>query len=144
MSSITTTEIAQLQPDKIGLSSSHWKQTNRGHYVRPLDGLEAFFTIPHTLGAEHKRQHWAMSTGIRIRTQRPNFAEDVRAAWISLRYRHPVLATKVEDGRFVYRIADGTSFRSNLPPIDFLKTKYAVWGVFHSGEMSHSLTFTRS
>lgn len=91
-----------------------WKQTALNRYERPLDDVESFFKFLHTLGAQHNRQHWALSTGIKMRTERVTFTEDVKSVWIALRYRHPILATQVEDGKLVYNTADKIELRKWL------------------------------
>ncbi|KAL8795485.1 MAG: hypothetical protein Q9195_002074 [Heterodermia aff. obscurata] len=68
--------------------------------------MESFFTSIHTLGSQYNCQHWAVSTGIKIRTERATFTEDLKSVWIALRYRHPILATQFEEGKLVYNTAD--------------------------------------
>ena len=107
MGSIAATELARAQTKAFRLGGDRqWKQTALNRYERPLDDLESFFMSIHTLGAQHNRQHWALSTGIKIRTERVTFTEELRSVWIALRYRHPIIATQVEDGKLVYHTAD--------------------------------------
>ena len=107
MGSIAATQLERSQTKGFRLGGDRqWKQTALNRYERPLDDLESFFTSLHALGVQHNRQHWALSTGIKIRTERATFTEDIKSVWIALRYRHPVLATQVEDGKLVYKTAD--------------------------------------
>ena len=107
MVSFAATELERPQTKGFRLGGDRqWKQTALNRYERPLDDLESFFTSIHTLGAQHNRQHWALSTGIKVSTERANFTEDLKFAWIALRYRHPILATQFEEGKLVYNTAD--------------------------------------
>ena len=109
MGSISVTELEQPRINSVELvGGSEWKQTAANRYERPLDGSEAFFTSIHSLGAQHGRQHWALSTGVKIRTYRATFAEDLKVVWIALRYRHPIMATEINDDKLVYQTAEGS------------------------------------
>ena len=107
MGSIAATELERPRTKGFRLGGDRqWRQTAWNRFERPLDDLESFFASVHTLGAQHSRQHWALSTGIKIRTERATFTDDLKSVWIALRYRHPILATQVEDGKLVYNTAD--------------------------------------
>lgn len=109
MGSISVTELEQPRISGIeSVGGSEWKQTAANRYERPLDGSEAFFRSIHSLGAQHGRQQWVLSTGVKIRTCRATFAEDLKAVWVALRYRHPILATELDDNKLVYQTADGS------------------------------------
>ena len=74
---------------------SYYPETCLGRLRLPESGI-----------ADSEFCYRALSSGIRVQAKRARFAEDVKDAWIALRYEHPILACHIHEGRIVYQTAD--------------------------------------
>lgn len=84
-----------------------WTKTSPVTYERSFDEFEKFFLFIAGNGQGRRdRQNWLPTTAIKLSTERVNFVEDVKAAWKALRYDHPGYAALIQDGRWIYTIAD--------------------------------------
>ena len=84
-----------------------WAKTSPVNHERPLDEFEKFFLFIAGNGqGRPDRQNWSPTVGIKLSIERVNFVEDVKAAWKALRYDHPGYAALIQDGRWIYTVAD--------------------------------------
>ena len=84
-----------------------WTKTSPTIYERTFDEFEKFFLFIAGNGQGRRdRQNWLPTTGIKLSTERVNFVEEVKAAWKALRYDHPGYAALIQDGRWIYTVAD--------------------------------------
>lgn len=87
-------------------SDLEWEQVAPNQFERAIDDMERFYALQESITAHFGVQNWKLSNGLRIKTNRPNLVDDVKRAWIALRYKHPFLASQIEGDRWVYRVAD--------------------------------------
>lgn len=72
-----------------------------------MDSMDKFFIA--TAGASEGRpggENWLFTSAVKIETCRPGLVDDVKAAWIAFRHKFPGYSASVEDGRWIYRVAD--------------------------------------
>ncbi|EFQ99798.1 hypothetical protein MGYG_02810 [Nannizzia gypsea CBS 118893] len=87
--------------------SREWTQTGPKTYERAVDDLEKLYLFFAGIGhGRPEKQNWHTTTAIKVETEREGFVEDVKEAWKALRYDHPNLSAVVQDGRWIYHVAD--------------------------------------
>lgn len=85
-----------------------WRKTGPRTFGRRLDSMERFYQLMASLGqGRPSRSNGSISMGIKVKTQRRDtFIADVREAWKAVRFNHPSVAAFVENGGWVYNVAD--------------------------------------
>ena len=81
-----------------------WSQVSPKRYEREVDAMERFYNLQESVTAHLGVHNWMMSNGIKIHSDSPTLIDDVKNAWIALRYKHPVLSSQIEDDRWVYDV----------------------------------------
>ncbi|SPO01946.1 uncharacterized protein DNG_04619 [Cephalotrichum gorgonifer] len=92
-----------------------WTQTSPSTYERSMDSMDFFYHAMAGAGqGRPEKDHWLFTAAIRIDTDRPGLVDDVKAAWIALRYKFPGFSSVIKDGRWIYRVADKAELASWL------------------------------
>ena len=97
--------------------TAEWIRTSTSTYERALDSFDKFFIFIGSVGqGRPDKQNWHVTSAIKVKTRRSgsDFVDEVRDAWIALRYEFPGYAAVIEDGRWVYRTADEAELTSWL------------------------------
>ncbi|OJJ36261.1 hypothetical protein ASPWEDRAFT_52065 [Aspergillus wentii DTO 134E9] len=67
-----------------------WHQVSPGHFERQFDSLEIFYRAIADAGAPLKRQHYLISSSVRLKQIPP--PDQVKQTWKALRQQHPQIA----------------------------------------------------
>lgn len=96
------------QPTTEHLEGLEWRQVEPGRFERGIDDMERFYNLQESITAHHQVHNWMMSNAIKIHApDRKNLVEDVKRAWIALRFKHPWLSSQVDGDKWVYQVPDG-------------------------------------
>jgi len=96
------------------LEPYQWRQTDAGVYERSMDGIERLYWTVASAGKPLGREHWSLTTGVKLQPETENLVSVVRQGWIALRHAHPSLASHVENGKKVYKVATEDELKSWL------------------------------
>lgn len=84
-----------------------WRQTGPKTFGRRLDSMERFYQLVGSLGqGRPSRSNWSITMGIKVNSRRDTFVTDIREAWAAMRFEYPSIAAFVENGGWVYNVAD--------------------------------------
>jgi hypothetical protein len=81
---------------------------------RSMDGIERLYWAVVSVGMPLEREHWSLTTGLKLQPGTENLVSVVRQGWIALRDAHPSLASHVENGKKVYKVATEDELNSWL------------------------------
>ena len=93
-----------------------WKETSAGHFERPFESLERFYRAISAGGAALGREHFVVSTVIRIRLS-PSLGDPdpaLRHAWKTLRYEFPQIAAYGQGDSYIYEVPTTSTIDSWL------------------------------
>lgn len=81
-----------------------WQEVSPGRYERPFDSIESFYRIITSAGAHLNKQHFLISSTLRLKSFPP--LKDVQNAWRALRQRYPQIAAIPDEtgARFRYTV----------------------------------------
>ncbi|OJI82970.1 hypothetical protein ASPTUDRAFT_698282 [Aspergillus tubingensis CBS 134.48] len=85
-----------------------WGRVSEKQYTRPLDGMEAVMrqiSISHP----HGRRTYDVAAAVKVRTRltADQLTKKGRLAWQNLRYKHPLMASSIVDGNWIYNVPYG-------------------------------------
>ncbi|KAJ5994530.1 hypothetical protein N7451_010254 [Penicillium sp. IBT 35674x] len=89
-----------------------WQEVSPGRYERPFDSIESFYRIIASAGASLNKQHYFISSTLRLEKLPP--LQDVQNAWRGLRQRYPQIAAIPDEtgARFRYTVPSHTELDS--------------------------------
>ncbi|CAI7589952.1 unnamed protein product [Penicillium glandicola] len=98
-----------------------WQETSPGHYERDFDSLERFYHTIADAGAPLNKQHFLISTTLRLKTSPP--PHQVLNAWKALRQQYPQIAAAADETgtRFVYDVPSATELQAWVDKSCFLE-----------------------
>ncbi|KAJ5784324.1 uncharacterized protein N7503_009536 [Penicillium pulvis] len=85
-----------------------WQEVSPGRYERPFDSIESFYRLIASAGAHLNKQHYFISSTLRLKNLPP--LKDVQNAWRALRQRYPQIAAIPDEtgARFRYTVPSHT------------------------------------
>jgi hypothetical protein len=104
-----------------------WEEVGPGRYERPIDTIESFYASPASTGEMPEQIRWLITSVIELEcgsesSPSIDLAENLRKAWVTIRYRFPSLAVNLENKKNIYIIGD------DIEIDDWLQETFVVCG----------------